>query len=183
MRFGILYIFVICLFMVISCSPIQQYKVLSFVFDGVPNPMALDGDTSVVEVSNTNVLQPALKNKPIDRVFVHEPFESRNCENCHMQGKSELQEPEPSLCYMCHEDMTEKYTYLHGPVAGGYCTECHNPHKSKIDKLLLREGQSLCLSCHVKTDVLNNENHEGIDEMNCIECHNPHGGEDPFLFQ
>ena len=92
-------------------------------------------------------------------------------------------EPEPALCYMCHEDLTSVYPVLHGPVGGGYCTACHDPHSSKAGSLLRFNGRDLCLYCHVEKEVLKNEIHEGLEEMACSDCHNPHGGEDMnFLY-
>ena len=92
-------------------------------------------------------------------------------------------EPQPGLCYICHEDLAEQYNYLHGPVTGGYCSACHNPHKSEHEKLLRYTGEALCYYCHEAESVLQNEMHEGLDGMLCTDCHNPHGGEDKYIFQ
>ena len=67
---------------------------------------------------------------------------------------------------------------MHGPAAGGYCTECHNPHMSKSKKLLIRNGQDLCLECHAPKSDLSAESHKDIEDSECILCHNPHGGKD-----
>lgn len=154
---------------------------LSFFFDGVPeiNVNIQKADT-VVNTTDSNALS-LLKPPDIQaEIFVHPPYADRECKICHREG-GEFSEPQPQLCYQCHEDFTSKYLYIHGPVAGGYCTECHHPHSGK-KKLLIRQGQDLCLYCHEKEFIFKNENHSEIGETDCTECHNPHGGQDKTLF-
>ncbi|HCW93030.1 MAG TPA: cytochrome C, partial [Flexistipes sinusarabici] len=41
--------------------------------------------------------------------------------------------PFSDTCLSCHKDLNnllESMDYVHGPVAAGYCTICHSPHKS-----------------------------------------------------
>jgi len=91
-------------------------------------------------------------------------------------------EDEPALCYNCHEDFSLSLPYLHGPVSGGFCTECHSPHMSENKMLLVRKGQQLCLYCHDTASLKEAGNHENLGEMDCAECHKPHGGDDRFMF-
>ena len=101
---------------------------------------------------------------------------------CHDENSmSELIMKEPDLCYICHEDFSEIFNSVHGPVSGGYCTSCHDAHMSKEIKLLKRTGQQICLFCHDSGAVFKNEVHEDIDDSECTLCHNPHGGEDRFI--
>jgi len=159
----------------VSCS----HKVLSVFFDGVPetndsvrvavkkSPPKSD---SLVKVEATGDLA-GIQNS------VHPPFQNKKCGLCHDQNaKGKLQMPQPGLCFLCHDDFGQKFKYIHGPVASGYCNSCHNPHKSEFKKLLLREGQDLCLYCHDSKQIFRLAAHEKIGNNDCISCHDPHGG-------
>jgi len=164
----------------VSCR--GSHKVLSTFFDGVPEPQAeqaLKTDSLLVDSSGV-LMASAVPKKPV--IVIHSPYQDKACDDCHTASRGNaLSEPQPDLCYTCHDDFRESFKALHGPAAAGFCTECHNPHLSRNEKLLVRTGQPLCLYCHESTDVFKNENHEGIDDMNCTDCHDPHGGEDRFL--
>jgi predicted CXXCH cytochrome family protein len=164
----------------ISCR--SSHKVLSTFFDGVPEPrpeQVLHADSLRADSAGMPAASTAPKKPPM---VIHSPYQDKACDDCHTASRGNaLSEPQPDLCYTCHDDFRESFKALHGPVAAGFCTECHNPHLSKNEKLLVRTGQPLCLYCHEATDVFKNENHEGIDDMNCTDCHDPHGGEDRFL--
>ena len=113
---------------------------------------------------------------------VHYPYQEKECESCHDQNSlGQMVEPEPGLCYVCHEDYGTLFTSLHGPVAGGYCPSCHNPHKSEAQYLLRFTGPELCFFCHRTASVMANEMHLDLGEMNCTDCHNHHGGDDRYI--
>jgi predicted CXXCH cytochrome family protein len=63
----------------------------------------------------------------------------------------------------------------HAPVEGGECTKCHNPHKAKLNKLLLAQGSDLCLTCHksLKEKMLKEKVHSPA-ARDCQRCHAPH---------
>ena len=116
--------------------------------------------------------------------FIHYPYGERECASCHNeQALGSMLVAQPGLCYICHEDLSTQFSYLHGPVAGGYCTACHDPHRSENEKLLKRTGEVLCYYCHESKSVLANEMHADLEGMLCMDCHNPHGGEDKYIFQ
>jgi predicted CXXCH cytochrome family protein len=162
-----------------SCVTDSNYKTLSFFFDGVQNPK--DDSVSIKIINRKDTLTKKVDIKPVQTEFIHLPYAEKSCKDCHEFGtKMVVKIPEPDLCYQCHNDLSKEYKVLHGPVAGGYCTSCHNPHSSKFAKLLVKENNSsLCFNCHVKEDVLKNEVHS--EGMNCVDCHNPHGGNDQYL--
>lgn len=174
-------IFKVLLFVLAACSPDSRYRVLSTIFDGVPDPNA-----TVVSNDTISNEQSGLMNIGVNTsssINLHYPFQEKECNSCHLPNSmGQLSQEQPDLCYTCHDDFSNTYKVVHGPVAGGYCTTCHEPHKSKNKALLKREGQDLCLHCHVPADVLVNETHSELDGMNCTECHNPHGGSDRFMF-
>ena len=163
----------------LGCSP----KVASYFFDGVPvadTTRLAAGDSLHTDSSGTIVIASAAGKK----LNQHPPYELKKCNICHSPGSaSKLSQPEPGLCYLCHEDYSLTYKVVHGPVAAGYCTNCHRPHSSENPKLLRRSGTLLCLECHVATDVFKKPVHTGSQKADCTECHNPHGGDDRNLLK
>ncbi|MFI5150495.1 MAG: cytochrome c3 family protein [Bacteroidia bacterium] len=156
----------------IRCTPAKQYKVLSFFFDGVPDPNKKE-EINPANKSDSGLIASVYK----PEFYTHKPYEEEKCKSCHAEGISNaLLKPVPELCYTCHEDFTVKYQRVHGPVASGNCLLCHNQHMSKYEKILIRPGQDICLYCHESKQVLSNPIHKKIGTANCTECHNPHGG-------
>jgi predicted CXXCH cytochrome family protein len=175
----------VTIMLVSQCSPRAGRSLLTFFFDGVPGSDTteiglLEADTVLTDSLNPGVTG-SLREEPL--AIVHYPYQERECAACHdQQSLGNMVEPEPGLCYMCHEDFGATYEYLHGPVAGGYCTSCHDPHLSENEKLLRLTGEQLCLHCHNPESVFKNEMHQDLEGMTCTDCHNPHGGEDRFIF-
>jgi predicted CXXCH cytochrome family protein len=172
--------------LLVQCSPHAGKSVLHFFFDGVPETDSsyLAGiDTGRVSPDTVAYSQELLVLKDPEN-HRHYPYEERECASCHDEKSlGNMLEPQPGLCYICHEDLAESYSYLHGPVAGGYCTACHDPHQSENEHLLKLSGEALCFYCHREEDVLKNEMHQDLDGMPCMDCHNPHGGDDKYIFQ
>ncbi len=96
------------------------------------------------------------------------------CGDCHRQGYS-ISRPEDSLCYRCHNKKDDK-KFVHGPLAGGACAVCHEPHGSRNAFFLKDDTRVLCISCHdqssSRTHVLSAKNKK------CEKCHNPHSSEE-----
>ncbi|HSO86723.1 MAG TPA: cytochrome c3 family protein [Draconibacterium sp.] len=175
------YIFLIALILIFACSTQKNYKTLSFFFDGVPEPVndSLKVQTDSLKTDSLNVL--ALL---IPEMYYHEPYKTKECSSCHDQGTmGKLIENQPVLCYQCHDDFNDSNKTLHGAIDAGSCTDCHNPHQSKEEKLLIKSGESLCFNCHDSEAVKENQFHSIAEETNCITCHNPHGGENHFILQ
>jgi predicted CXXCH cytochrome family protein len=168
----------------IACSPKISNNLLTFFFDGVPPADSAKAESSA-EMQENETNSEVFRSVPVEVRSVysaHYPYTENECFSCHDEkSKSDLVMPEPDLCYTCHSDYSTEYKYVHGPVAGGYCTVCHNPHMSKNLKLLVRPGGSLCLDCHQSQSVFKNEVHSQIADNECITCHNPHGGSDRFI--
>ena len=169
-----------------QCSPYAGKSILHLFFDGVPevdSTLSAHSEPGIIQTDSTEGQENMLASAD-PGIFLHYPYEERDCGTCHnQQSLGDLVEPQPGLCYLCHEDLATRYHYLHGPVAGGYCTACHDPHTSRNSMFLRLTGEELCFYCHRKESVLRNEVHEGLEGMLCTDCHNPHGGEDKYIFQ
>ena len=152
-----------------------RYRTLSIFFDGVPSlTTALpEGDTA-----------PGL-NRPVAIQFtVHQPWAERKCELCHSRTFSnELKIEEPELCSTCHESEAFERAYVHGPVAFGECTVCHNPHRSRFQDLLLSEGSTVCSTCHDEGTFSISEVHQVEAAESCLNCHDPHSSENAYLIR
>jgi DmsE family decaheme c-type cytochrome len=81
------------------------------------------------------------------------------------------------LCLGCHPNFEEKLKskFVHTPVQGGECSECHNPHTSRHGKLLDADANKVCLKCHeaVIPDKAKSV-HKVSREGQCVKCHDPH---------
>ncbi len=183
------YIYV-CIFLVLAlsfymgCSPKFRYKILSKVFDGVPDPSkeTIDARDTLNLNDSTGIVTIESALKPQNTI--HPPYKEKECGSCHDQNSmGKFIQPQPQLCFQCHNDFTEKHSFSHGPVVGGYCTSCHQPHVTESKKLLLRSGQQICFYCHDSKTVTSNQIHKEIKETNCTECHNPHGSDNRFMLQ
>ncbi|MFC2136899.1 cytochrome c3 family protein [Bacteroidota bacterium] len=177
---NVVYSLFIVIFLV-ACSPQVGYKALSFLFDGVPEPSPSDSMLtidSVIQVnSNINIEK---KSKP--QMLYHIPYSEKQCLSCHDKNSiGKLLKSEPELCYMCHEDLNNKYKHIHGPIAGGGCSICHNPHQSNFSNLLVYKDQKMCVQCHDSLRLSGTKFHLSITENSCTECHNAHGGDNRYF--
>ena len=111
------------------------------------------------------------------------------CESCHMkiQAKDHPREKDsirltqemPGLCFSCHKKSKFQNKDIHGPVASGNCTGCHNPHGSDFDMLLVKEPPDLCYACHNREKFNKKYVHQIITRR--CSCHNQHASENPHL--
>lgn len=168
-----------------ACSVQNNYSTLSLFFDGVPDPeearqKAINDSLKAIAADSL-----ALNIKSVTSEFLfHQPYLEKKCSNCHDKGRmGSLSKPMPELCSQCHQNFDQQFSFNHGPVAGGFCTECHDPHKSKEEKLLKRTSQDLCFHCHDTEQVYENDFHNIKDETDCIDCHNPHSGDNNFMLE
>lgn len=168
----------------------------------------------------------------------HKPLQqAKSCSNCHSShfsnSKGLLPSDQKKLCLECHSTDGLKSSFvfknisgvmlknmktvlegdknLHGPLANGTCTGCHNPHGSNTIRLLngnyppafyasYTEGSyDLCLSCHEKnllkyaetsiyTKFRNGKQNlhylhvsDKRKGRSCRACHEPHAADGPKL--
>jgi len=166
----------------VSCSDVErQHRILSLLFDGVP-PLQ-DGKELETEPGGAATDESTLEYvEPTAQMVAHDAYKERKCGNCHdAERVRNLVEPMPKLCYGCHDDFSQKYQELHGPVASGNCTDCHSPHYARFKYLLNQKGRELCFHCHDISDLKPREGHELTGKKECTQCHDSHGGKDKMF--
>jgi predicted CXXCH cytochrome family protein len=166
-----------------ACStiPENKYEWLSFFFDGVPDPNAVDSQAETVQVGHSAIVElgAGYSTQPISTVTIHEPYEKRNCQSCHESAFSQnLLVARNELCFTCHFEGGIRETLTHAPVLSGDCWVCHDPHQSNSKFLLTREEPEMCLQCHDGVTMDIPAGHSNVPEINmnsCSQCHDPHG--------
>jgi DmsE family decaheme c-type cytochrome len=116
-----------------------------------------------------------------------------SCHNVHDGTKPKLIRADwtNELCYQCHTEKRGPFLWEHAPVREN-CLNCHNPHGSNHDKMLVSQQPWLCQRCHLNTrhpgTLYSNINAAGSSaavsnraaEHACKNCHqNVHGGNAP----
>ena len=166
---------------VVSCDEVEHHDVLTFFFEGVP---PLHGQLTEELVDSDS--QGLSRKGPKQPWFIHQP--RKDCTVCHDKSKQRLfssqtylRKPVPELCYQCHVDYTTSASYVHGPVAVGRCLFCHNPHKSRIEHLLVEPEPQLCYLCHNIDTVSLIPAHLVKQQFACTDCHNAHTSSVKYL--
>jgi predicted CXXCH cytochrome family protein len=100
------------------------------------------------------------------------------------------------MCLSCHEEIAKSIgagKVKHKPLTtGAQCSNCHDPHGSTVEKLLLGPPFDLCVGCHSNDTMAdasgkklqnikawldgNKVWHGPIAKKDCSACHEPHGG-------
>lgn len=123
------------------------------------------------------------------RYFLHAPTgQKTSCQDCHHLDSTPVDYRRMNVMGLtcqngtCHQNLGNE-KYVHGPVGGGTCIACHNPHGSLNQHAVSREPLPLCLVCHeAKEEELEQAHvHQIISASGCTDCHNPH--ESPYRFQ
>lgn len=194
--------YVIAPILLSGCS----YQVLTFFFTGVPDPNNVEviadstaGSAVIGEQDEVSGYRPHLI--PDQRTFTHGPWVNKRCDVCHQSGSGKrfnmaggrsisggfiLEEKE--LCLSCHDDKQFRNTsdelWLHGPVANGKCTNCHNPHESARRFMLTATNDiELCSGCHNDQDIHVSRPVATATGAECTVCHNPHASRQQYLLR
>lgn len=175
---------------VTACSETTRYRVLSFLFDGVPDPEAVPPPPGYPALGPGGQLISDLPSGSGERTvvrkpsFPHAPYRDNECNACHNLMSGLLaRTPQEGLCQACHPDTPGDTVFLHGPVAVADCFSCHLPHAAFYPKLLTHEPTELCFQCHPSEDLTTGPHHETVPGQACLECHDAHGGSDRFFLK
>jgi predicted CXXCH cytochrome family protein len=186
MNLKIYYMIVLLIVVLLSCSR----ETAKFFFDGVDEKSELiyqNPDSTVRQEfrRDTSDTNNTMQINPLSgKVSVHPAYQNKLCEKCHDVNHSyRLINRQPEICYTCHKSFEEVYDVLHGPVAAGFCTTCHQPHQSENEKLLVLPVREVCQYCHQPGDVDKNQAHQKVSNNNCMTCHNAHGGKTTHLLK
>mgnify|MGYP001560738352 FL=1 len=167
-----------------ACSPTTRHRVLSFFFDGVPQPASAPATSGAVTPESAAAVEPASGPTPVQRFFAHTPYRDNRCGGCHDFESGQLvRSVQDGLCLNCHSPIKASLRYVHGPVAVDDCTSCHHYHYASFPNLLLRNPTDTCLECHDRGDLGPGDHHATIGPQGCVACHHPHGGEDRFFLK
>ncbi|MCL4222262.1 MAG: hypothetical protein KJZ65_12930 [Phycisphaerales bacterium] len=157
-----------------GCSIEKNYELLSFFFDGVPNPnalpiMAAAGNPAFIRQSPT--------------YSGHRPYLDDRCVDCHGSGFT-TGGVTAAVCMKCHGEVPQEYPRMHGPVPAGACLWCHVPHESAWAHLLKAPSRDVCGQCHDSTLLSSSKVPEHQDEARqCLDCHYGHGGTSAYFLR
>jgi len=166
-----------------GCSVEKNYELLSFFFDGVPEPPSPEMQALAEHVGRSRLTPGRVGS-------AHTAFLDRRCTECHgdqanfgftTTGFAELGN---EACPRCHDQVARPRAFLHGPVASGVCLDCHHAHSSIYPVLLRKRSPALCLNCHVLASqgAPSTPAHEDLGR-DCLECHHGHGSEQQYLLR
>ncbi len=102
------------------------------------------------------------------------------CSGCHDRPERgyAVAGADETVCYRCH-DRQDARKNVHGPLGGGDCTSCHDPHGSGHAALTKARHEALCVSCH---DQESSADHlKRSKGKACTACHEPHSSDKQFL--
>jgi len=172
----------VTLLAVVGCTVTARQRLKHFFFE-IPDESAAiddaakDGDVHAIPVED----RPSLALPPVRFVSIHQPFSSRDCQACHnADERMKVDGDAETTCGACH-DRYFGDDVGHGPVAGGECLTCHDPHRSAFPKLLKSSVAANCTECHDVPEELSQPAHAGSEAANCTKCHDAHFGEPPLL--
>jgi predicted CXXCH cytochrome family protein len=163
---------------VTGCDIEKHYDTLSFFFDGVPDPNAVEPEAPADRRALTGGQSPGARSS-------HLAYVERRCTDCHGAASRTpfraggFNQLDQRVCLECHEEETSGYPYVHGPVAIGECLLCHKPHDSPNLHLLVEPPATLCLGCH---EMKAEPPHDDL-ERSCLDCHHGHGGDHPYFLR
>ena len=170
--------------------------------------------TSCHSVHDVQVRRGPAQDRPRARDLLHVPPRDPGQEPAHLapsgaRGADDLRElPQPprlarrpkmikadwtnELCLECHTEKRGPFLWEHAPVREN-CLNCHDPHGSNHDKMLVSQQPWLCQRCHLNTrhpghaSTATSTPAAPVDspatarsEHACKNCHqNVHGGNAP----
>ena len=156
---------------VLGCTVTNRnYKVLSFFFDGVPDPNLPAGVVTRVEGG-----KPAV-------AVLHQPYAEERCEVCHRTRYRPTRE-DSSICLECHAQVKSAHAVMHGAVEANACLWCHNPHESSHPALLRDSDRKVCSQCHTPSMLGLSVPEHRDESRGCLECHSGHGGSSTLMLK
>lgn len=162
-----------------ACTQMTRYQMLTFFFDGVPDPNApVAEQQQTPEISEWRMSLPEVEPVVAPSAMIvsrHEPVTRRQCDQCHQSGTGMVPLAfDAQLCDRCHRDERVNNGWDHGPISLGTCLPCHRAHESPFPHLLDQPQPELCFYCHETVAERRIEEHQVEDFGSCTRCHDPH---------
>jgi predicted CXXCH cytochrome family protein len=115
----------------------------------------------------------------------HTAENEKVCSGCHKMtlSSNEIETGMEKNCLGCHSQLTDN-VYVHGPVAVGICTICHDPESTPNKYKVNDNDDVLCYGCHVDRKEIDSKKallHGPVGAGMCTVCHDPHSS--PFEYQ
>ena len=153
-------------------------------------PVIAFGRTSIVSATDQNNACTGCHEKDVGLAWhgsVHERNETA-CVSCHQVHTERdpvgSQVAQADVCFDCHRaqrsDSMKPYAH---PIRFNamVCTDCHSPHASVADNLLVKNTTNeLCVSCHTEYRGPVLFDHAPVSE-DCSLCHEAHGSVHPAM--
>lgn len=103
------------------------------------------------------------------------------------EPKAMLKADEATLCGSCHPSSVAQFRGAsHHPIPEGrmVCSDCHNTHPSKNEKVGKDAYKNKCVTCHTDKAgpfIYEHDPVAGFTGNGCEECHRPHGTNNPKM--
>ncbi len=161
----------------VGCSVERNYKVLTFFFDGVPDPNA-----PKPAADSPAGLQLDIRQSP--SYSIHRPYADDQCSECHADRQVRIGGRDSTVCLKCHKETLPVHAVTHGPVDANACLWCHVPHESAYAVLFKAPARDVCSQCHTPEMLVSARVPEHADAgRSCLECHFGHGGEQRYFLK
>jgi len=141
-------------------------------------------ETSSVMLFRSSRLEGGVTSDYPPYIF-HVPDTEELCSGCHTMRPSaeEIEANAEQSCLVCHRDLSDN-VYVHGPVAVGICTFCHDAESRPVRYVVEEPDDKLCYTCHEDRKNIDNSRrllHGPVGAGLCTVCHDPHSS--PFEYQ
>ena len=178
----------------LACATTTRYRVLSFFFDGVPDPASLqpqdeDGTSDASKPEAVEELEEFVEVDSQPQVVVnairpHPPYQQFRCGTCHASDSGLVEQtPQEGLCKQCHGNVPGDLRFVHGPVAVSDCLFCHHHHGGQFPNMLRASAVDICTQCHDRDDLSEEIHLNDVSQKSCLDCHSGHGGSDRFFLK
>lgn len=182
----------------LEIDPLKKHKILTTIFDGVPDLPALEElcedniedlfnqyyEKRISEANMGDWEENKTSTGAASQGSRHRPWKEKDCQGCHnFQATNKLHRPKNEICYLCHKNFIQG-RFVHGPVSVGACMACHDPHSSGHPSLLRRSLQEICFMCHLEKRLAS-QMHDKImnSGMVCVNCHDPHSSDTRYFLK
>jgi len=157
----------------------QGKKSVAVTGGGFSAPVQLSKGRNVIRVSAGKSSVSVAVTAGAKGAYRYHP-EIEKCAGCHDRPERgyAVSGPNETICYRCH-DRQDTRKNVHGPLGGGDCTACHDPHGSGNAALTTARHETLCVSCHDQESSA--EHFRRSKGKACTACHEPHSSDRQFL--